>query len=80
MATRKKEMKFEEAILRLEEIATAMESKSLSLEESLKIFQEGMDIALLCNKKLGEAEKRIDVIVKNSKGSLVEEEFKPKEE
>lgn len=80
MATRKKEIKFEEAILRLEEIASAMESKNLSLEESLKMFQEGMDIALLCNKKLDEAEKRIDIIVKNSKGSLVEEEFEPEGE
>lgn len=80
MAARKKEIKFEEAIQRLEEIAEAMESKSLSLEDSIKMFQEGMDIAKLCNQKLDEAEKRVNIIVKNSNGTLTEAEFEAEEE
>ncbi|TDT61939.1 exodeoxyribonuclease VII small subunit [Fonticella tunisiensis] len=80
MATRKKNMKFEEAIQRLEEIVNVIEDDSLSLEESIKIFQEGMELAAICNKKLDEAERRISVIMKGENNNLTEEDFIPEEE
>jgi exodeoxyribonuclease VII small subunit len=80
MATRKKNVKFEDAIQRLEEIVREIEDNGLSLEESIKIFQEGMELAAACNKKLDEAERKISVIMKGEEGSLVEEDFVPEEE
>lgn len=80
METEKKELKFEDAIKRLEEIVNLMEDDKLSLEESLKIFQEGMELSYYCNKKLDEAEKKISIITKGAQGELLEEDFTPGEE
>lgn len=80
MAGRKKEKKFEESIDRLEEIVSKMENEELSLEESIDIFKEGMDLVALCNSKLDEAEKKINIIVKGKSGELSEEEFSVQEE
>jgi exodeoxyribonuclease VII small subunit len=80
MAARKKDMNFEGAMERLEQIVGNMESQDLSLEESIKIFQEGMELIAACNKKLDEAERKISVIVKNAEGKLIESDFEPQEE
>ena len=60
--------KFEEALARLEEIVQKMESGDLSLDESLKAFEEGIKLVRLCSKKLEEADRRIDLLVKNEQG------------
>ena len=60
--------KFEEALTKLEETVQKMESGDLSLEESLKSFEEGIKLVRLCTKKLEEAERRIDLLVKNDQG------------
>lgn len=75
-----KEIKFEEALKRLEEIAAIMEDNNLPLEESLKVFEEGMKLADLCNKKLDEAERKISIIIKGEDGTYNEEDFSFKEE
>ncbi len=80
MAAGKKELKFEDAIKRLEEIVKQMEGGELSLEESIKVFQEGMELAGYCNKKLDEAETKINVIAKGLQGEMIEEDFTPREE
>jgi len=80
MAVKKRELSFEEALKKLEEIASKMGEEGLSLEESLKMFQEGMEISTLCNKKLDEAEKQINIVMKNSEGSLIESDFATEEE
>lgn len=80
MEKRREDMKFEEAIKRLEEIVEEMEGKDLQLEKSIKLFQEGMELAAFCNGKLDEAERRINIVMKNSKGQLTEEKFNPEEE
>lgn len=80
MENRKEDVKFEDAIKRLEEIVEEMEGKDLQLEKSIKLFQEGMEIAALCNGKLDEAERKINIVMKNSKGQLTEEKFNPEEE
>jgi exodeoxyribonuclease VII small subunit len=80
MATRKKDMNFEGAMEKLEEIVGKMENQELSLEESIKIFQEGIELVAACNKKLDEAERKISVILKNAEGKLVEGEFEPQGE
>lgn len=80
MAGKKAELKFEDAVKRLEEIAESMEKNDLSLEDSIKLFQEGVELAAICNKKLDEAERKINVLVKGTDGSKLEQEFIPEEE
>jgi exodeoxyribonuclease VII small subunit len=59
------EEKFEEALKKLEDIVKEMESGDLTLEESLKSFEEGIRLSRFCAKKLDEAERRIEVLLKN---------------
>lgn len=77
---KKNEYTFEEAIKRLEEIVSEIEDKDLSLEESILKFKEGMELASLCNKKLDEAERKINILIKGENGELIEEEFAAQEE
>ncbi len=74
MATKKKYRDFESAIERLEEITDQLEAGETSLEDSIKLYTEGLEIAQFCNKKLTEAQKKIKIIRKNN-DLLSEEEF-----
>jgi exodeoxyribonuclease VII small subunit len=56
--------KFEEALARLEDIVRKMEAGDMTLEESLKAFEEGIKLARLCSRKLDEAERRVEVLIK----------------
>ena len=53
--------KFEEALEKLEEIVRRMEAGEMTLEESLKAFEEGIKLSRLCAKKLDEADRRVDL-------------------
>jgi exodeoxyribonuclease VII small subunit len=59
-----KEMSFEQALKRLEIIAQDLESEDLALDASIKSYEEGMKLIGICNKKLQEAKKKVDVLVK----------------
>ena len=52
--------KFEDALGKLEEIVRRMEAGEMSLEESLKAFEEGIKLSRLCAKKLDEADRRVE--------------------
>lgn len=54
-----KTMTYEEAMTRLEKIVSMLENDTLSLDESLKLFEEGTSLARFCNKTLDEAELKI---------------------
>jgi len=69
------EKKFEEAMQRLEEIVQGLEGGDLSLGDSLKVFEEGMDLAKFCSKELEAAEKKVTLLVKESDGKLRETPF-----
>lgn len=56
-------MNYEKAMKRLEEVIGQLENKELSLDDSLKLFQEGIDLYRLCNAKLNEVEEKIQMIV-----------------
>ena len=58
------EMKFEKALGRLEQIVQKLEEGSLDLDESLKIFEEGIKLTHLCTKKLSKSEKKIQILMK----------------
>lgn len=66
---------FEKALARLESIVTELEKGELALEEALKLFEEGIKISRFCNSKLDEAERKVETLVKNEQGQLVEEPF-----
>ncbi len=69
--------KFEDALNRLEKIVSRLEEGNISLEESLKLFEEGIRLSRLCNQKLEEAEKRIEILLKGKNGVLKPQPFDP---
>ena len=73
-----KEIKFEEAIQKLEEIAKELESGTLGLDESVEKFEEGMKLSKTCTKMLNEEEKRINILINNGE-EIQEENFVPEE-
>jgi exodeoxyribonuclease VII small subunit len=73
------EKKFEEAMKRLEAIVESLERGDLSLEASLKGFEEGMSLVNFCSKKLEEAEQKVTLLVKEGSGQYVQRPFEPEE-
>jgi exodeoxyribonuclease VII small subunit len=64
------DIKFEDALERLERIVDALEAGNLGLEESLKVFEEGVGLARNCARYLDEAEKRIELLTRDESGTL----------
>ena len=58
----KKEMKFEEALNKLAEINENLSAEDISLEDSVKLFKEGVELTKLCQKKLDDAKQEIEQI------------------
>jgi len=74
MTKEDKQMHFEEAFKRLEVIVGNLESGDLSLEESMKLFEEGIGLTEACKSRLEDAEQKIQLLLKSSDGSLSLEE------
>jgi len=64
------DLKFEDCLARLEQIVAALEGGNLSLEESLKVYEEGVTLARRCASYLDDAERRIEILTKDDAGSL----------
>lgn len=64
-------MTFEQAYARLEEILEKMNSGKVSLDDSLKLYEEADQLIVSCNRRLQEAEQKIEVLIKNRQGDLV---------
>ena len=75
----KKEMTFEAAMQRLEEIVLALENGKAPLDESLSIFEEGVALVGFCNEKLAAAEQRVRILVAEDDGAITDAPFAPKE-
>lgn len=69
------DIKFEDALLRLESIVEELERGELSLEESLAAFEEGIRLSRICSKQLDEAERKIEILIKGEDGELRVEGF-----
>lgn len=74
------EPKFEEALQKLEAIVKKLEEGKLGLEEALKAFEEGMRLSRFCSKKLDEAEKKVEILLRDGGGRLAARPFIPEEE
>ncbi len=72
--------KFETALKKLEEVVRRLEDGDLSLDDSLKAFEEGVKNAAFCARKLDEAEKRVELLLKQKDGTFVKEEFRLEDE
>jgi exodeoxyribonuclease VII small subunit len=66
---------FETSIKRLEEIVHDLEKGDLPLEDSLKVFEEGMSLIRFCSKKLEEVEQKVTMLVRESDEKYVHQPF-----
>jgi len=71
--------KFEESLKKLETIVDQLEKGDISLEESLKLFEEGVGLSAACKKELDAAEGKVQMLVKQRDGSVKAEPFPTKE-
>lgn len=72
--------KFEDALARLEQIVATLEAGNLSLDESLKAFEEGVALVRYCGQCLEAAERRIEVLTRDESGLLRPQPFGWEEE
>jgi exodeoxyribonuclease VII small subunit len=70
MINTENEPNFEITFKRLEEILEKLNSSSISLDQSLILYEEADRLIALCNNRLNEAEKKIEILVKNRQGDL----------
>lgn len=61
---------FEDALAELEEIAEKLEDGTLGLDDSIKEFEKGIKLARLCQEKLEEAERKIEILQKGEGGDV----------
>ena len=71
--------KFEECLQRLERIVQELERGEVPLEQSLTLFEEGMQLSSACRKELEQAEGKVEVLLKKN-GKLQAEPFEPSAE
>jgi exodeoxyribonuclease VII small subunit len=69
-------LKFEESLQRLERIVADLEKGEVSLEKSLTLFEEGMQLSGQCRKELEQAEGKVEILLKQN-GKLQAEAFEP---
>lgn len=70
--TEKNKMSFEDALLRLEEAASALESGDLPLSELIKTFEDGMEYVEICQDRLQKAEDAMDKVLQKEQDKIVE--------
>ncbi|MBF0529096.1 MAG: exodeoxyribonuclease VII small subunit [Deltaproteobacteria bacterium] len=72
---KKKEMAFEDGLTRLEEIIQQLEGGALDLDRSLSLFEDGIKLSRQLNQKLTQAEKKLELLLKDENGQLEVAEF-----
>ncbi len=71
---------FEEGIKRVENIIEALQSGEVSLEESIKLYRDGVEILDYCSNKLNDAERQVKILQKSTEGQFKQEPFVEKSE
>ena len=66
---------FEQSLKQLETIVAQMERGDISLEESVKLFEEGTKLAEQCKQQLAEAEGKVEILIKQRNGAMKREPF-----
>ncbi len=70
-----KELDVESALARLEEVAKKLSGEGVSLEESLSLYSEGVELVSYCNKKLDAVERKINILRTSGDGEVIAEKF-----
>jgi exodeoxyribonuclease VII small subunit len=71
---------FEKSLVRLEEVVKQLESTDLSLDEAMKLFEEGVKLSRECQKQLEEAEGKVEILLKKADGKIAAQPFEPDNE
>jgi len=72
-----KKADFERSLARLEEVVRKLENANVSLDEAMKLFEEGVQLSRDCQKQLEEAEGRVEILLKKADGKLSAQPFDP---
>jgi exodeoxyribonuclease VII small subunit len=70
--------KFEDCLLRLEQIVDELEKGNVPLEQALKLFEEGLKLSSSCRKELEEAEGKVEILLRQN-GKLQPEPYESSE-
>ena len=70
---------FEDSMIELEEVVLKLETGDVTLDDSLKLFEQGIKLAKSCQKKLDDAEKKVKILTADTNGDLTEEIFEAAE-
>ena len=70
---------FETSLEALEQIVRQLESGDLALEKSLELFEQGIRLSRECQDRLSQAERRIEVLMRDNQGRTVAAAFEPGE-
>ena len=62
--------RFEDALKQLEDVVAKLEKGELSLEESLKLYEQGIALSRHCHQRLEEAEGKIELLLKDARGDV----------
>lgn len=71
---------FEKSLTRLEEVVKRLESTDLSLDEAMKLFEEGVKLSRDCQKQLEEAEGKVEILLRKADGKIAAQPFEPDNE
>lgn len=75
-----KKAEFEKSLARLEEVVRRLENANLTLDDAMKLFEEGVTLTRDCQKQLEEAESRVEILLKKADGKLTAVPFDPEKE
>ena len=71
---------FERSLARLEEVVRRLESPQLTLDEAMKLFEEGVQLTRECQTQLEEAEGRVEILLKKADGKVATAPFNPEKD
>ncbi len=74
------DVSFEKALQELEKVVSSLESGRLTLDESVKKFQKGIELTKVCSEKLDRAEEKINILIQDEDGELKTSPFEPEED
>ncbi|MDD4189357.1 MAG: exodeoxyribonuclease VII small subunit [Eubacteriales bacterium] len=74
-AFEKAKQTFEQALSELEGIVEKMEKGDMTLDQSIEMFQKGIELSNYCSRRLDEVEKRITILIKDDNGNIRESDF-----
>lgn len=75
-----KNKSFESSLEALEQIVRQLEDGDLPLEKSLELFEQGIRLSRECQERLGQAERRIEILLRDSQGRTVVSELAPEKD